>query len=284
MGQPILVGHHSERKHRGALERHDRKMRKSVDASRKAESARYRAAGAGQSISSDDPDAIEALTEKLEGLEATRALHKAINAAWRRGGAEAVAQLDGVSERTAKAIEASMSGTWAPKRPMELTNLGANIRRIKQRIADLEAAAEREAAPPIEGEGFTIEEVVDDNRIRFRFDVRPDRDVVAKMKRAGFRWSPTNSAWQRHLNAAGRSAARRMANELFGWVEPKPMVRVVRVHKLSEKHVNDWSGPHYEYELRLDLSCGHRVEKHSVLVVVGDSFRCVHGCGVAEAS
>jgi hypothetical protein len=28
------------------------------------------------------------------------------------------------------------------------------------------------------------------------------------LKRHGFRWSPTAKAWQRHLNGAGRAAAR----------------------------------------------------------------------------
>jgi hypothetical protein len=33
MGEPIKVGHHSEREHRAALDRADRTMRKSIDAS-----------------------------------------------------------------------------------------------------------------------------------------------------------------------------------------------------------------------------------------------------------
>lgn len=63
---------------------------------------------------------------------------------------------------------------------------------------------------------------VDDNRVRFRFDERPERETTAKMKRAGFRWSRRHGAWQRQLNEAGRFAARRMAEELFGWQEPEP--------------------------------------------------------------
>src|SRR5690606_33784628 len=41
-GQPILVGHHSERRHRRDLERADRGMRRSIEASEAAKDARER--------------------------------------------------------------------------------------------------------------------------------------------------------------------------------------------------------------------------------------------------
>ena len=106
------------------------------------------------------------------------------------------------------------------KAPMDLKNLGANIRRVRKRIEALKANAERTAAPPIEGEGFTIEQSVEDNRIRFRFAARPDKATITKMKRAGFRWSRRHGAWQRQLNDRGRYAAEALAEELFGWNRP----------------------------------------------------------------
>jgi len=194
LGQPILVGHHSERRHRKAIERSHNKTRRALDTARAAESAKSAAMHAGYAISSDDPDAIPALVAKLEELEARRERIKASNRSARKEGRAALPRY-------------------------VLSNLGANIRRVRRRIAELKANAERTAAPVIEGDGFTIEECPDDNRIRFTFDARPDKETTAKMKRAGFRWSRRNGAWQRHLNNGGRYAAKHMARELFGWNE-----------------------------------------------------------------
>jgi len=216
MGQPILVGHHSERRHRKALERSDRKTRQALATHRAAEHAKSAAKRAGHAISSDDPDAIEALRARLADLEASRALSKAINAAYRKGGWEAVEEVEGVTAGVLARAKRTMEVAHWLKAPMDVKNLGANIRRVRARIEQLEAAAEREAAPVIEGEGFTISEHPDDNRIRFTFAERPGKDVTAKMKRAGFRWSRRHGAWQRQLNDAGRHAADRMAKELFG--------------------------------------------------------------------
>ena len=221
-GQPILVGHHSERRHRKAIERSDKKTRQALDTARAAESAKWAAKRAGYAISSDDPDAIEALEARLAELEADRELSKAVNAAYRKGGWEAVERVAGVTPKILAGAKRVMELAPWMRTPMDTKNLGANIRRVRQRIEELKAAAERTAAPPIEGEGFSIEEDVDDNRIRFRFDERPDRETTAKMKRAGFRWSRRHGAWQRQLNNAGRYAAHRMAKELFGWTPEAP--------------------------------------------------------------
>ena len=224
MGQPILVGHHSERRHRRDLERHDAKMRKSLELQRAAD--RSDPALAGRSISSDDPDAIDALRAELAAAETNHEVMKRANAAWRKGfkrgdkdGACEAMREAGLSERLIKqavrAIEVMPSWTV----PFQVGNGNAGIRRIRARIEELEHRAAEPEREPIVGEGFRIEESKEDNRIRFHFDERPDRAVVQKMKSAGFRWSPRAGAWQRQLNANGRRAALEMARELFGWSE-----------------------------------------------------------------
>jgi hypothetical protein len=217
MGQPILVGHHSARRHRNALANQERKARQALETARAAESAESAAARAGYAISSDDPDALAALEACLAEFEVSRVVSKAVNAAYRKGGWEAVEQVPGTTpDLIARAKRTLELAPWM-KKPMDVTNLGANIRRVRERIEELKAAAEHAEAPPVVGVGFAIEEDVDDNRIRFRFDARPDKETITKMKRAGFRWSRTHGAWQRQLNTQGRHAAERMAKELFGW-------------------------------------------------------------------
>ena len=75
-GQPILVGHHSERRHRAAIKRHDQRMRAGCDSTEMAERHRSKADGIARqletSIFSDDADALERLAEKIADLEQIR--------------------------------------------------------------------------------------------------------------------------------------------------------------------------------------------------------------------
>jgi len=82
-------------------------------------------------------------------------------------------------------------------------------RKKAQRIANLE---KEKSAPKVSSNvpatpGLRIEEDPDAMRIKLLFDGKPEPDVIAKLKKHGFHWSPTNKAWQRQLNNAGRYAA-----------------------------------------------------------------------------
>ena len=83
-GQPILVGHHSERRHRNAIARVDRAHERVRENDAMADKHRSAAAAIerelDRSIYSDDADAIERLEERIAGLEAERERIKAINA------------------------------------------------------------------------------------------------------------------------------------------------------------------------------------------------------------
>jgi hypothetical protein len=86
-GQPILVGHHSEKRHRRDLQRADNHMRKSIEADETAKELAHRAAAVGTGgISGDDPDAIEALRTKLTKLTEKRERMKCLNGLFRKRG------------------------------------------------------------------------------------------------------------------------------------------------------------------------------------------------------
>lgn len=123
LGQPILVGHHSERRHRRDIDRIHNGFGASFEHARKAESMRARADSiedaADRAIYSDDPDAIERLKERIAELEAERESRKAANAAWKR----------------------SDPATRLPERPWpsySLSNLSGNIARLRGRLNALE--------------------------------------------------------------------------------------------------------------------------------------------------
>lgn len=160
-------------------------------------------------IASDDPRAREKLYAKLKEREDLQEKMKAVNTYYRKHGT-----LDGCPLLTPENIEklkASMSKfDHAPYPGWALSNNNANIRRLRERISELEKEAERAAAAPedVEGEGYTIRENSEIGRIQIFFDDKPDADVRALLKSYGFRWAPSQGAWQRMLNENGRRAAK----------------------------------------------------------------------------
>lgn len=169
---------------------------------------KIRAVGTG-GISADDPLAIEKLRKKLEGLEKVQATMKAVNAYYRKHGT-----LDGcpdlTDEQRAKIYDHWERG-WYPGIPFasyELSNNNANIRRLQKRIEELEKR-QTEAAP----EGWTFDggEVVinaDINRLQIVLDDRPDEAMKQALKGHGFRWAPSQKAWQRQLTDNAIQAAK----------------------------------------------------------------------------
>lgn len=158
-GQPILVGHHSERGHRADIARIDSAMRQSVESSAMASDMLSRAdnieAAAGRAIYSDDPDAIERLTMKIRVLECQRADIKAYNAAARKAakrGEQFPPELEAASAWIRHEV-ASLArlgyerhlrpGGALPAYVSE--NLSGNISRLRDRLTRLER--ERDHGP-----------------------------------------------------------------------------------------------------------------------------------------
>lgn len=134
-GQPILVGHHSERRARRDQERMRSLATKSVEEAKLAEHHRDAADGIeralANSIFSDDEDAVEALRAKVARLEAERDRMKAENAAFRKEHKAELAEMSPYDRHQAM-----------PYASFTLSNLGARIREAKQRADRLEREAE----------------------------------------------------------------------------------------------------------------------------------------------
>ena len=165
-GQPIILGHHSERKARRLHEQANNDIRKSIELSDKSKYYARKATHVENSnaIYNDDPNAIEKLKEKLEKLENQR-----------------------------NCIKARPHETW------ELTNIGANIRETKLRIKRLEEQ-EQLVFPDIKFKGGKAIHNKEINRIQLIFDGKPDAEIRNQLKHNGFRWSRNESAWQREFN------------------------------------------------------------------------------------
>jgi hypothetical protein len=191
MGQPILVGHHSERRHRRDIERIDSGMRRGVEHSEKASSMRSRADGIDSqletSIYSDDPDAVEQLEARIAELEAERDRVKRYNASARRGSPDP-SILDDQQRETLTSCIASWGDVQCKNGVFpsyHLSNLSANINRNRKRLIGVKARVERSERAEVAG-GVAIE---GDDYVSVTFAEKPSRDVLNELKAAGFRWS-----------------------------------------------------------------------------------------------
>lgn len=203
MGQPILVGHHSERHHRRDLERIDSAMRQTVESSDMARHHESKAAGIEAqlegSIFSDDPDAPAALAARIAELEAQRERMKQINRMIREqrkrtpDPAACLARLVEAKALTVKeAADLARSYALQPYHGLgfpayALQNLGGNINRLRKRVIEVERRRERTAAA--EKAGGVLIECAGDDYVRVTFEEKPERSILDALKAAGFSWS-----------------------------------------------------------------------------------------------
>lgn len=157
-------------------------------------------------IKSSDSDAIEKLKTKIEKAEKLQATMKAVNAYFRKHG---TLKGYGDGEYDNVTID-NMYGVPFP--PYCLTNNNAKIRTAKQRIKELEEAKASAHGEDIETgiEGLKVVENTEAMRIQLIFDEKPSAEVRDVLKSYGFRWAPSYSAWQRHLNSNGKYAAKKV--------------------------------------------------------------------------
>lgn len=191
LGQPILVGHHSERAARAHQKKIDNGMRAAINADAMATHHDQKAAGLAaqlaRNIYSDDEDAPERLRDRIAKLQAKRDAMKASNAAYRKGPAAWAAHLGVSAEREAElraAIKADYSWCQQPHPSYEMQNLGANIRRLEQRLNDVETRQQRTEAAA--AAGVLIEGA---DYVAVTFPEKPDRAILDALRAAGFRWS-----------------------------------------------------------------------------------------------
>ncbi len=208
-GFPILVGHHSQRRHERDLERMRRSFGKSVELARDAEALAQRARRAEQgcAVSSDDPDALDKLREKLAKLNASRERMRAANAAIRSGDdvVRALGSLGFSEEQARKLLERDFAGRVGFP-DYALRNAAGEAARVERRIRELAQRAATPAPASIVIGEATISEA--ENRVRVTFPTVPPEAVRRALKSAGFRWAPSVGAWQRHASNGAWHAAK----------------------------------------------------------------------------
>jgi hypothetical protein len=97
--------------------------------------------------------------------------------------------------------------TWA------LSNNNAEIRRIKEKIEQLSKldTVEMETITFKGGKLLINTEV---NQVQFLFDDKPGEEIRSLLKSYGFRWAPSESAWQRQRTMNAINSAKRLVSKI----------------------------------------------------------------------
>lgn len=87
----------------------------------------------------------------------------------------------------------------------KFTNNGAQIRRLRQRLAELEIknrnAQDNDTDPEVQFNGGRVLMNTAEDRIQVFHDEKPDFETRDKLKKTGFNWSPANGCWQRKITS-----------------------------------------------------------------------------------
>ncbi len=229
LGQPILVGHHSERRHRRDIQRSHDDMRKSVEAQDKADY--YASKTVSTAIASDDPEAIQKLKDKLEQLQNNQEYMKLVNKLWRKAGKphpkqdnmnpdnwEKFGQLLTENGMKAGDIKLRVSRDFLERAPfsyhLQLGN--QEMTRVKKRIEELREKLEQtltEGNKETQYNGFTLVENFEVDRLQLIFDKKPNEEVRSILKSNSFRPRRYHGAWQRHLNYNSRYYAQQAISQ-----------------------------------------------------------------------
>jgi hypothetical protein len=110
--------------------------------------------------------------------------------------------------------------SWTIKFGFRLTNNNANIKRIEQRIKELEQKEQLKNETPIteytfEGGKLIVNYEVD--RLQIIFDTKPNFEQLTAWKSKGlnsYNWSPSVMAWQRKITANAMWSVKRMLPQL----------------------------------------------------------------------
>lgn len=209
-GQPIQpAGHHSRQKDINFRRRIENTFIKSARLQVLAEKMSNRTAS--DAILSSDADALELLQAKLEKLKNDHEKMKTANKLIKQGcNADDLMRI-GFSEKTAEAL---INPAWHYAKgfqKFELSNNLAKIKHTQDRITLLERNKKIQQQEVIVGCCKAVSNTTD-LRLQLFFDGKPSAAVIAELKKNGFKWAPSNQAWQRLLNANAIRAFHQLKN------------------------------------------------------------------------
>ena len=164
--------------------------------------------GYSRTRTSSQPQSAEKLSNELEKCVQIQATMKEVNAYWRKHGTCVGAP--GITEVQAAKLDnkiATSQYSWERQQPFssyDLTNNNSQIKRLESKLAEVSRGF-----AGWEFVGGRAEANNDINRLQLFFDEKPNEQQRGALKASGFKWAPSQDAWQRQLTdnaicAAGR--------------------------------------------------------------------------------
>ena len=161
----------------------------------------------------------------IEHLKEIFEMHRKWNQSIRRTGG--ASQCEGMSDALKAEIEAHIKRNPYFNRKYFFTDneredIKNKIRRLEKLKKARETAMEQAkngVCPELSTDGLRL--VVDNaiSRVQLLIENKPDDDTRAKLKANGFRWSPSNGAWQRMNTPNGIAVAKRIFKELTNGID-----------------------------------------------------------------
>ncbi|WP_276484771.1 DUF3560 domain-containing protein [Paraflavitalea pollutisoli] len=213
MGQPIMVGHHSEQRDRNYRKKIQNKYGKAFKV---RDAAQYYSDKAttiqnNSAIYSDDPTALEQRLQKLAELQAWQQFMKDANSCIRKKDKTAFLQLPSATEQQWNELTKPdrVHGCGYPRYKLQYNN--AEIKRQQRQIAFLQ---DQFTMPVLD---ITVNDIrlltnKDANRIQLIFPGKPSEQIRQQLRKNSFKWSPTQGAWQRHLSPEAVRIATHLLN------------------------------------------------------------------------
>ena len=189
-GQPIMIGHHSEKKDRSYREKIESSFKKSFEEAKKSEYWKNKVTSteSNTNIYSDDPEAIKKIKNKIEVLIKHDENSKLLNTKLRKfktytNALEKLKLLDDEESKMLYQHISQSANLYAqPPEFISCYYYGYNspeIRRLKKRLAYLEKDKKRE---PICFEVKNIKVIEEEGQIRVHFPYKPDSEIRKKLK------------------------------------------------------------------------------------------------------
>jgi antirestriction protein ArdC len=172
-------------------------------------------------VKTGQDNALEILQKKLANLERAHKIMVDANKVIRtkKSEAEKIAALQevGLTEKQAREILQPDFAGRIGFAAYNLSNSSAEIKRLKDRIAEVETLhAKRETGNKItKYAGGEVVENYDEDRLQLIFDGKPDEAIRTILKKHGFKWSPKNTAWQRQLTSNARWVLKQIIGQIF---------------------------------------------------------------------
>lgn len=170
-------------------------------------------------IMSSDHDALKKLQEKIDKAEKLQQWMKDTNATIRKHSkagkdaqVAALVAMGHTQEAAAELLKPDYCGRVGFA-DYELTNNNANIRRMKQRVVEIErlrATPTKETEVVTSAGGDSKIRIVDNteaNRLQLFFPGKPSEAIRSKLKENGFRWTPSVGCWQAYRNYRAQTCA-----------------------------------------------------------------------------